>query len=262
MVFAKKSFGQHFLKDDSIAQRIADSLTGLTEQVLEVGPGRGMLTKFLLAKPQCNLKVVEADRDMVSYLNENMPALANRIIAEDFLKVKFNDIFPEGQFSLIGNYPYNISSQIVIRTIDERERIPEMSGMFQKEVAERVAAKEDTEAYGVLSALTQAFFDVSYLFTVKPGSFNPPPKVNSGVIRLTRRPDHDNIGCDPILYRKVVKAAFAQRRKMMRNTLLGFLPKELLMDEDFFKRRAETLSIKEFIALTQRIETHRKTEQG
>ena len=251
MLHPKKSFGQHFLHDELIAERIADSLSGRYNQVLEVGPGMGMLTKYLLAKPGIDLKVSEADRDMVAYLNLHMPALKDRILEGDFLKLNMKEVF-QGEYAVIGNYPYNISSQIFIAVIDNRDRIPEMSGMFQKEVAERISALPDSDAYGILSVFAQAWFEPEYLFTVKPGSFNPPPKVMSGVIRLTRKENY-TLDCNEKLFRTVVRSAFAQRRKMLRNTLSALLPREYLMDDPFYTRRAETLGVEDFVRITQKV---------
>lgn len=253
---AKKSFGQHFLKENSIAQRIAESMKGLGtlyHQVLEVGPGRGMLTQFLLELPLIDLKVVEADEDMVMYLRKNYPSLEGRIIANDFLKEDLSRCFPN-EFGLIGNFPYNISSQIVFKMIDYRTIIPEMVGMFQREVAVRIAASpKDGGEYGIISILTQAYYKATLLFSVKPGSFNPPPKVNSAVIRLTRY--RTSLDCDEVLFKKIVKTAFNQRRKMLRNTLREFFPEEILHTEKFFEQRPENLSVEDFIALAVRSKT-------
>ena len=256
---AKKSYGQHFLKEESMAKRIADSLQlrHTYNDLLEVGPGMGMLTKYLLQykEHQPRVLVSEADKDMVAYLTEHYPVLAPNIVPGDFLKMNLKTHLPN-QFGLIGNYPYNISSQIIFRMLEYREQIPEMVGMFQYEVAQRICAKENTTEYGVLSVLVQAYFDAQLLFQVKPGNFNPPPKVNSAVIRLTRKPSLD-IGVEFKLLRSVVKVTFGQRRKMLRNTMLSFLPKELLQDDDFFKRRPETLSVQEFIDLAKRVAQYR-----
>lgn len=256
---AKKSFGQHFLTNERIAERIANGLL-LSNQaydaVLEVGPGKGFLTKYLLDKPY-QLSVVEADQDMVTYLQEHYPALSQKIIAEDFLKINFQAIFGDAPFGLIGNFPYNISSQIVFKMIDHRLQIPEMVGMFQKEVAERIVSKPGGKEYGVISVLTQAFYDGQYLFTVDKGNFNPPPKVQSGVIRLTRKANLD-LGCSPAVFRTVVKTAFGQRRKMLRNTMKAMIANPELLADSFFNQRPEVLGVDDFIALTKLVEANRK----
>jgi 16S rRNA (adenine1518-N6/adenine1519-N6)-dimethyltransferase len=258
---AKKSFGQHFLTNEDIARRIADALPLNIERpkVLEVGPGKGMLTKYLLQK-KLDLKVVEADGDMVTYLEAHYPELDDRIIPQDFLKLNLTTIFPAPvspfsppQFFLIGNFPYNISSQIVFKMVENRALIPEMVGMFQKEMAERIIALPGGKDYGVISVLTQAFYEGKYLFTVGNRNFNPPPKVLSGVIRLTRK--EGELGCDEALFRKTVKQTFSQRRKMLRNTLKPFFAGNLtVLEEDFFKQRPEVLTIEDFVKLTKRIE--------
>jgi 16S rRNA (adenine1518-N6/adenine1519-N6)-dimethyltransferase len=250
---AKKSFGQHFLTSDPIALRIVESLqlTGEYRRVLEVGPGKGVLTKFLLEKP-FELFAVEADEDMVSYLQNFFPALDGRLIFADFLKLRLDEVMGQEAFALIGNFPYNISSQILIKMLDYREQIPELVGMFQREMAERVIAPPGSKTYGVISVLVQAYYTGEYLFTVKPGSFNPPPKVQSAVIRLARKAEQQ-LGCDEKLFRRIVKQAFNQRRKMLRNTLKTMLPEEVLK-EDYFQQRPEVLSVEDFIALTLRVE--------
>ncbi len=255
---AKKSFGQHFLTSEGIAQRIADSL--LIEagkpNVLEVGPGKAMLTKYLLEK-NFELRCVEADSDMVDFLNANFPALKGKIIAEDFLKLDLGSVFPneagDGQpFHIIGNFPYNISSQIVFKMVEHRLIVPQLVGMFQKEMAQRIIATPGGKDYGVISVLTQAFYEGKYLFSVAPGNFNPPPKVQSGVIRLVRK--EEELGCDPVLFRKVVKQAFSQRRKMLRNTVRPFFEANpAVLEEDYFKQRPEVLSVRDFVDLTNRI---------
>ena len=225
---------------------------------MEIGPGRGMLTKYLLEK-NIDLKVVEADKDMVAYLEDNYPELDGRIIARDFLKLDLTTVFPHfspltshpSEFLLIGNFPYNISSQIVFKMVEFRQLIPELVGMFQKEMAERIIAPPGGKDYGVISVLTQAFYGGEYLFTVGNHNFKPPPKVQSGVIRLTRKEGEP--GCDEALFRKVVKQAFSQRRKMLRNTLKPFFDDPAVLEEDFFKKRPEVLSVEDFILLTNRI---------
>lgn len=251
-MYAKKSYGQHFLKHDSIAARIAESLlqAGRTGRVLEVGPGMGMLTRHLLANPAYTTYAVEADRDMVDFLQKNYPALHDRLILADFLEADLQKIFGAQEFCLIGNFPYNISTQILFRMLDYRAKIPEMVGMFQKEVADRVVSKPGTKVYGITSVLMQAFYRTEYLFTVERGSFNPPPKVLSAVIRLTRKENFE-LGCDEGLFRKMVKAAFNQRRKMLRNTLKPFFPPEKLMSDPYFEKRPEQLGWEEYVRLVK-----------
>lgn len=256
---AKKSFGQHFLTNEPIAQRIAGSLQSASGQhrVLEVGPGMGMLTKYLLEK-DIDLRVVEADEDMVAYLEANYASLHGRIISEDFLKLDLKSVFPSAdptlpqpQFSLIGNFPYNISSQIVFKMVENRPLVPELVGMFQKEMAQRIIAPPGGKDYGVISVLTQAFYDGKYLFSVGNRNFNPPPKVLSGVIRLVRR--DAPIGCDEQRFRAVVKQAFSQRRKMLRNTMKPFIADPAVLEEVFFTQRPEVLAVQDFVDLTNRI---------
>jgi len=254
---AKKSYGQHFLTSEVISERIADSLelTDTYNDVLEVGPGQGMLTKYLL-KGNYNLKVVEADRDMVTYLNLHYPELSENIISEDFLKLKLEEVMGDN-FAVIGNFPYNISSQIVFKILICRDFVPEMVGMFQKEMAERIVAPPGSKTYGVISVLTQAFYDGKYLFTVKPGSFNPPPRVNSAVIRLTRKPNYEDLGCDHKLFRQIVKLSFGQRRKMLRNTMKSLIKGSPILEEPLFRERPEQLSVEAFIELTNLVEQTR-----
>lgn len=257
---AKKSFGQHFLKEESISQRIANSLSlpDSYTHILEVGPGMGMLTKYLLQIPNHHLTVVEADADMVNYLNEHYPQLHGHIISDDFLKVDLQAYFKGESFAIIGNFPYNISSQILIKALENRDFVPELVGMFQKEVAERIASGPGSKEYGVLSVLMQAFYDIKYLFSVKPGSFNPPPKVNSGVIALKRKENYQSLGCNPDIFRTVVKTSFNQRRKMLRNSLKPFLPKDVIESDPFYEKRPEQLSLQEFIFLTNQVEKFRQ----
>lgn len=252
-MLAKKSYGQHFLKNDSIAARIAGSLrrAGETGIVLEVGPGTGMLTKHLLAQTDRKVYAVEADRDMVAYLEQHYPALRDRLIFKDFLDFDPREVFGVAPFCLIGNFPYNISTQILFKMLDYRAQIPEMVGMFQKEVADRVVAKPGSKVYGITSVLLQPFYQTEYLFSVEPGSFNPPPKVRSGVIRLTRK-DNFELGCDEKRFRLFVKTAFNQRRKMLRNTLKPFFSPETLMNDPFFEKRPETLGWEEYVELVRR----------
>lgn len=250
---AKKSYGQHFLNNESIASAIADSLQ-LTDQyasVLEVGPGRGMLTKYLLQK-RYETYAVEADKDMVFYLKKHFPELKDKLIHIDFLKLNPKLIFNEDPFALIGNFPYNISSQILFWMINYRSQIPEMVGMFQKEVANRVIAKPGNKTYGVISVLIQAYYDGEFLIDVDKSNFSPPPKVQSGVIRLIRK-KQQSIGCDEKFFKKIVKAAFSQRRKMLRNTMKSFVKGDEMLQEDFFKQRPEQLSVQDYVDLTNRI---------
>ncbi|MEN0002553.1 MAG: 16S rRNA (adenine(1518)-N(6)/adenine(1519)-N(6))-dimethyltransferase RsmA [Bacteroidota bacterium] len=251
---AKKSFGQHFLNREDIAARIAGSLqlNEATHKILEVGPGRGMLTKYLLQQDQ-ELLVVEADRDMVLHLKKHYPTLKENIISADFLKVNLKLFFEDSPFALIGNFPYNISSQILFKMLEYRDQIPEMVGMFQKEVAERVVAPPGDKTYGVTSVLIQAFYEGHYLFSVEKSSFTPPPKVKSGVIRLVRR-ETPLINCSEKIFRRVVKVAFQQRRKMLRNTIKSLIPNDPILKESIFEKRPEKLSIEEFAALAAMIE--------
>ena len=258
----KKSLGQHFLTDMPTAQRIADTVDACPDlPVLEVGPGMGVLTQFLMQKGR-TLKVVELDDESVTYLRRTYPQLEDSIIADDFLKMHLEHTFDGAPFLLTGNYPYNISSQIFFKMLDNRDLIPCCTGMIQKEVAERLAAKPGTKAYGILSVLIQAWYNVDYLFTVPPSVFNPPPKVQSAVVRLTRN-DVQALGCDEDLFKRVVKTTFNQRRKMLRVNLRPLLAElGLLVDgqipaslTDAFDltRRPEQLSINQFVELTNQI---------
>lgn len=252
-VKAKKHLGQHFLKDESIAKAIADtlSLEGY-DDVLEIGPGMGVLTKYLLEKP-INIYVIEIDTESVTYLDANYPKLKDKIISKDFLKYNINEVFEKKQFAIIGNFPYNISTQIVFRTLEYRDQIPEFSGMFQKEVAERICEKKGSKAYGILSVLAQAFYDTEYLFTVDENVFSPPPKVKSGVMIMKRKADY-SLPCGEKLFFTVVKTAFQQRRKTMRNSLKTLNLSDNLREDTIFDKRPEQLSVEEFIELTQKIE--------
>ena len=252
-VKAKKHLGQHFLRDENIAKKIADTLTlNGYKNVLEIGPGMGVLTKYLLEK-DITTYVIEIDSESVEYLQVNYLNLAPRIIEKDFLKYDLNEVFKGEPLAVIGNFPYNISSQIVFKTIEMRDQIPEFSGMFQKEVAQRICEKEGSKAYGILSVLTQAFYDAEYLFTVPPGVFNPPPKVDSGVLRLIRKENFD-LPCDEKLFFKVVKQAFQQRRKTLRNSLKTFNLSDNLKANVIFGKRPEQLSVEAFIELTKLIQ--------
>lgn len=253
-VKAKKHLGQHFLKDENIARKIADSLT-LTgyKTVLEIGPGMGVLTKYLLEKKDLTTYVIEIDSESVEYLKTHYLNLAPRIIEKDFLNYNLKDVLKSEPFAIIGNFPYNISSQIVFKTLEMRDQIPEFSGMFQKEVAQRICQKEGSKTYGILSVLVQAFYNAEYLFTVPPGVFNPPPKVDSGVLRLTRKPQYA-LPCNEALFFRVVKTAFQQRRKTLRNSLKTLNVSDNLKANVIFGKRPEQLSVKAFIELTSLIE--------
>lgn len=247
---AKKSFGQHFLNDESITKSIATALSpGNFDTIVEVGPGKGVLTKYLQERKE-DLFVVEADRDMVSYLRTYFPTLGDHVISADFLKWNPQEFLGEKSFGLIGNYPYNISSQIVFKMIEYRAQIPQMVGMFQKEVAVRLVSPPGSRDYGILSVLVQAYYDGEYLFTVDKSAFTPPPKVQSGVIRLTRK-ENNLIPVDEKLFKKVVKMAFSQRRKMLRNTLKGLLMDSPKLEDPFLTQRAEKLSVEDFYIVTK-----------
>lgn len=249
LVRPKKGLGQHFLKDLHIAQRIADTLDDYKGMpVLEIGPGMGVLTQYLLEAGH-DLTVVELDMESVDYLEQNFPALEGRILAEDFLRLDLSKLFPD-QFCVIGNYPYNISSQIFFKVLDYKEHVPCCSGMIQKEVAERLAAGPGSKTYGILSVLLQAWYNVEYLFTVSETVFDPPPKVKSAVIRATRN-DRTELGCDEKLFKNVVKTSFNQRRKTLRNSMKPILGKDC---PDYalpiFDKRPEQLSVEQFVELT------------
>ena len=242
----KKSLGQHFLKDENICKKIVEAINKCSfNNLIEVGAGAGALTKYLIDIPHINFKTVELDDEKVAYLKQHYPTLEDKIIHKDFLKI---DVPFDGAFTVVGNFPYNISSQILFKVLDWKQQVPNVIGMFQKEVAERVAAKHGNKSYGIISVLIQAYYDVEYLFDVPPASFIPPPKVNSGVIKLTRKEQ-------PIIFNTekkfiaLVKAAFNQRRKMLRNPVKGMFDAEVLK-EDIFAKRAEQLSIQDFADLT------------
>lgn len=249
----KKNLGQHFLTDQNIARKIVDSLEATIPDVLEIGPGMGVLTQFLLQRTDLNVHVIEIDTESVEYLKKHFPNLQH-IYSEDFLKADISERFP-GKFSVIGNFPYNISSQIFFRILAFRNRIPETVGMVQKEVAERIASSHGTKVYGILSVLLQAFFDIEYLFTVSETVFNPPPKVKSAVIRLKRN-QLAELPCSEDLFIKVVKAAFNQRRKMLRNSLREICTQ---LPPEFAEKRPEQLSVNDFIALTCFIDNLKKS---
>ncbi|MCA0131073.1 16S rRNA (adenine(1518)-N(6)/adenine(1519)-N(6))-dimethyltransferase RsmA [Winogradskyella alexanderae] len=252
-VRAKKHLGQHFLKDENIAQKIANTLSlNSYKDILEIGPGMGVLTKYLLEK-KTSIHVIEIDSESVSYLKNHYPQLENRIYEEDFLKYDLNKIFNGRSFAITGNFPYNISSQIVFKTLEIRSQVPEFSGMFQKEVAQRICSKEGSKIYGILSVLTQAFYEAEYLFTVPSSVFNPPPKVDSGVLILKRKENY-LLPCDEQLFYKVVKTGFQQRRKTLRNSLKIFNLSDNLKANAIFGKRPEQLSVTDFINLTALIQ--------
>jgi 16S rRNA (adenine1518-N6/adenine1519-N6)-dimethyltransferase len=260
-VSAKKHLGQHFLKDEHIAQKIADTLTlkGYKD-VIEIGPGMGVLTKYLIQK-DINLIAMDIDTESVAYLKNTFSTqhaellkTKNFQVAEaDFLKIDLSDYYRDTPFAIIGNFPYNISTQIVFKALEWRQQIPEFTGMFQKEVAQRICEKEGSKAYGILSVLVQAFYTADYLFTVPPSVFNPPPKVDSGVLRLIRKTNF-SLPCNEKLFFTVVKTAFNQRRKTLRNSLKSFALSENLKEDIIFDKRPEQLGFEAFIELTQKIE--------
>lgn len=272
-VRAKKALGQHFLTDLKIAESIVSSLRlpGCGEkyisegedwpsQTLEIGPGMGVLSQYLLRKPEADLKMIEIDNESVAYLRSHFPEVDGRVIYGDFLKMDLDSLFP-GQFNVIGNFPYNISSQIFFRILDCRGRIPQVVCMIQKEVAERIAEKPGSKTYGILSVLLQAWYDIEYLFTVGSGAFAPPPKVQSAVIRLTRNARQD-LGCDPSDFKFIVKTAFGQRRKTLRNSLKPLIASKAsregwdaerlaaFVSDPVFDLRPERLGVEEFVSLT------------
>lgn len=249
MVKPKKHLGQHFLKNEGIAEQIANSLLdGDYNTVVEIGPGMGVLTQFLL-KGKKDVHVVELDSESVSYLKGHFEMPYSHIIEGDFLKLKLDKTF-EGNIAVVGNFPYNISSQIVFKIIENRHMIPQMAGMFQKEVAERIAAGPGSKTYGIISVLTAAYYDSEYLFTVDKGEFNPPPKVQSGVIRLVRKETY-TLPCDESLFKTVVKTAFNQRRKTLRNALKQLNLPDELVQSDLMAKRAEQLHLDDFIYITK-----------
>lgn len=248
-VHAKKFLGQHFLTDLNVARKIAETIP--SGRTIEIGPGMGVLTQFLIQNNAIDLTAIEIDRESVAYLKEWYPELD--LVEGDFLKINLDELIPEGLFNVIGNYPYNISSQIFFKVLDYKDRIPLCSGMIQKEVAERIASKPGKKAYGILSVLLQAYYDIEYLFTVDEHVFNPPPKVKSAVIRMTRN-KRMQVDCDEKLFKTVVKTAFNQRRKQLRNSLKQLVGKDnIILQENIFNMRPEQLSVEEFIQLTNLI---------
>lgn len=256
-VRAKKHLGQHFLTDKNICKKIADQFRYHQDckRALEVGPGTGALTEFLLQQPETDLAVIDVDIESIEYLKKHFPALEGKIYKKDFLRVDLEELMGKEPFAVVGNFPYNISSQILFRCLDYRNQIPEIMGMFQKEVAVRVAEKPGSKQYGIMSVLLQAFYDIEYCFTVDEHVFNPPPKVKSGVIRCTRN-SRQSLSCDEKLFINVVKTGFNQRRKTLRNSL-----KKLInnpdFDHPFLPLRPEVLSVEQFVELTKEIEKSR-----
>jgi len=256
-VRAKKYLGQHFLTDKNIAGKIVESLRpdDKYRQVLEVGPGMGILSDFLLQKNELEVFLIDIDTESYQYLLKKYPSLGNRLINADFLTMDFAALF-DGPMAIIGNFPYNISSQILFKVLDNRRQVVEVVGMFQKEVAERCTAIPGSKEYGILSVFLQAYYKVEYLFTVKAGVFNPPPKVLSAVIRLTRNAT-SQLNCDEKLFWQLVKAGFNQRRKTLRNALSALINKEKMSDEPMLDLRAERLSVDDFVGLTNKISLNR-----
>lgn len=248
----KKHLGQHFLVDKNIARKISETLTfeGYSE-VLEIGPGTGVLTQFLIesGKP---ITAMDVDTESIEYLNATFLQSNLKVVEADFLKADLYNFFADEQIAIIGNFPYNISSQIVFKALENRDQVIEFAGMFQKEVAQRICQPPGSKTYGILSVLAQAFYETEYLFTVPPGVFNPPPKVDSGVLRMRRRENY-KLDCDETLFFKVVKAAFNQRRKTLRNSLKSFDLSDSLKEDTIFGRRPEQLSVPEFVQLTQKL---------
>lgn len=254
VVKPKKNLGQHFLTDKNIARKIVGSLKSDCSNILEIGPGTGVLTHLLFENTSRHTIAVDIDRESIDYLKAQYPAHSSQIIYADFLKMNLGELFSEGKFAVIGNFPYNISSQIFFKLIDYRNDVPEVVGMIQKEVAERLASPPGSKVYGILSVLLQAYYDIEYLFTVHENVFQPPPKVKSAVIRLTRNKVAD-LGCDEKYFKQIVKTAFNQRRKMLRNSL-----KSLIGDDGFshpfLEKRPEQLSVADFVALSNAITHH------
>ncbi len=252
---AKKQYGQHFLINENLCAQIADKMLAwqsTSNHYLELGPGKGVLTKYLL---DTDLMVVEIDHDMVSHLKEHLKLSVDQIIQADFLKHDLNPVFKGEPFILVGNFPYNISSQIIFKMLEHKERIPAMIGMFQKELAQRLIAGHGGKDYGAISVLLQAFYSGKKLYNVSPGSFNPPPKVDSMVIELVRKDTVEPICNDP-LFRRVVKQSFGQRRKMLRNTLKPLVVNKSVLDQDIFRMRPEQLSLSMFCTITETIKQH------
>ena len=251
-VRAKKALGQHFLTDQGIARSIVDALSeGGVRDVLEVGPGMGVLTQYLLGRPDIDLKMVELDGESVAYLMRHFSGMEGKLLEADYLKLNMQKIFP-GRYRVIGNFPYNISSQIFFKILEDKDLVPEVVCMIQKEVADRIAEPPGSKTYGILSVLLQAWYDIEYVLSVGPGAFNPPPKVKSAVIRL-RRNSRTELGCDENLFRQVVKTAFNQRRKTLRNALKPILKEGADTTDPVFELRAEKLGVEDFVRLTRMI---------
>lgn len=251
MVKAKKHLGQHFLTDKNIAQKIVNALSPEQQNILEIGPGMGVLTQLILSNTDKKLIALDVDKESVAYLQQHFPENKDQFLLQDFLKADLSQFF-QSPFAVIGNFPYNISSQILFKVLENRSRVPELVGMYQKEVAERIASKPGNKVYGILSVLAQAFYDTEYLFTVHEHVFSPAPKVKSAVIKMKRKPEL-NLGCDEALFFKVVKGGFNQRRKTLRNSLKRVHP-QLTPEIPFLDKRPEQLSVKDFILLTSAIE--------
>lgn len=254
-VRAKKHLGQHFLTDENIALDIVKALkhTDRYKQVLEVGPGMGVLTKYLIQETAYQTHIIDIDKESIAYLQKNYPSLENKIIDGDFLRLDFSKLFNEETFAVIGNFPYNISTEILFKILDHKNQVPEVVGMFQKEVAERIAAKPKNKTYGITSVLLQAYYDIEYLFTVHENVFNPPPKVKSAVIRLVRN-NLQQLDCNEKIFKQLVKAGFNQRRKTLRNSVKAFKLKPEYADNIYLSKRAEELSVADFVALTNMLQ--------
>jgi 16S rRNA (adenine1518-N6/adenine1519-N6)-dimethyltransferase len=255
-VKAKKSLGQHFLKDTNIALRIVESLSSNCPNVLEIGPGMGVLTQFLFQSDQYKTVAIEIDKDSVEFLKNKFPQHSEQIIHGDFLNTDLSQFFTADKVSIIGNFPYNISTQILFKVLSFKNLVPEVVGMFQKEVAMRIAAPPGSKTYGITSVLLQVYYDIEFLFSVDEHVFDPPPKVKSAVIRLTRN-NVEKLDCDEELFVKIVKAGFNQRRKMLRNSIKQFILEDNLW-HPFLEKRPEQLSIKEFVELTNSISQSQK----
>lgn len=251
-VTPKKRLGQHFLTDETIAEQIVRTLSPNEKNILEIGPGMGVLTKYLIQDQLLNIKVVEIDHESVEYLRHHFPQLGENLIEGDFLKSDLSCLF-QSSFTVIGNFPYNISSQILFKVLENKDNVPTLIGMFQKEVAERIASKPGNKHYGILSVLLQAFYDIDYLFTVDETVFSPPPKVKSAVIRMQRNPEK-KLHCDEFLFKNVVKTAFNQRRKTLRNSLRSIHFEKEFLNDPIFNLRPEQLSVSDFEKLVRNVQ--------
>ncbi len=250
---AKKSFGQHFLVNEGVAQKIVSSLDSETNYLLEVGPGKGALTKYLCSNPAYNFLAVEADSDMIEYLSTHLAGAKDSIIQNDFLKLDLASLFDGNSFHIIGNFPYNISSQIIFKALDNLHLVTGLLGMFQKELAERIVSGPGSKKFGIISVLTQAYYDVELLFYVEPSSFSPPPRVMSSILRFKRKKEL-TLPCNERLFKSVVKQSFSQRRKMLKNTLKSFIKDELILSQELFSKRPEALPLETFFEITNLIE--------